>query len=131
MLLLLLLFGSPRLIFFTSSIRSVVGRTRCDSAGVATRVSASIDETAAQKAKAREALIGSAGMAKLVELVTKDDKEVSKPWPLLVGVLSVEDIVDSPSSSSGCRARLDTPTALGRSISCSPAPPNEHTLRAA
>ncbi|CAM9469844.1 unnamed protein product, partial [Hapterophycus canaliculatus] len=46
--------------------------------GVATRVSASIDEAAAQKAKAREALIGSAGMDKLVELVTKDDTEVSR-----------------------------------------------------
>ncbi|CAB1111824.1 unnamed protein product [Ectocarpus sp. CCAP 1310/34] len=43
--------------------------------GVATRMSASLDEAAAEKAKAREALIGSAGMEQLIKMVAQDDGE--------------------------------------------------------
>ncbi|CAM9748886.1 unnamed protein product [Ectocarpus fasciculatus] len=43
--------------------------------GVATRASASLDEAAAEKAKAREALIGSAGMEQLLKMVANDDGE--------------------------------------------------------
>ncbi|CAM9338080.1 unnamed protein product [Ectocarpus sp. 8 AP-2014] len=43
--------------------------------GVATRMSASLDEAAAEKAKAREALIGSAGMEQLIKMVSQDDGE--------------------------------------------------------
>ncbi len=48
----------------------------CFAAG-ATRVSASLDEDAAEKMKAREALIGSAGMEKLLQMVGGRD-EVSR-----------------------------------------------------
>lgn len=47
-------------------------------AGVATRMSASLDEAAAEKAKAREALIGSAGMEQLLKMVAQDDGEVRR-----------------------------------------------------
>lgn len=47
-------------------------------AGVATRMSASLEESAAEKTKAREALIGSAGMEQLIKMVAQDDGEVRR-----------------------------------------------------
>lgn len=44
----------------------------------ATRVSASLDEEAAAKTKAREALIGSAGMEQLIKMVDGRDAEVRR-----------------------------------------------------
>ena len=49
---------------------------RGNALGVSTQVQASIDEAAAEKTKAREALIGSAGMEQLLKLVGVEEATV-------------------------------------------------------